>query len=107
MNITAPTPRVSGSMLSQNTGKKVLLVCKQESVNGNLMRVQAADGVAVTVLLKAGGAYDTEFLEFEGIVDNANTITEINHSNWGDTFDMASYNELCRLSNSEHRPLFI
>mmetsp|Transcript_37773 Transcript_37773/g.82163 ORF Transcript_37773/g.82163 Transcript_37773/m.82163 type:complete len:108 (-) Transcript_37773:370-693(-) len=107
MDISAPTARVNGAQLSQQVGKKVRFVCKTESVEGNLMRVTAADNMAVTVQLTGTGAYDTAYLEFEGIVENASTVREIEHTNFGNTFDMGSYNELCLLANGEHRNLFL
>eukprot|EP00242_Pyramimonas_sp_CCMP2087_P003725 CAMPEP_0198212438 /NCGR_PEP_ID=MMETSP1445-20131203/26067_1 /TAXON_ID=36898 /ORGANISM="Pyramimonas sp., Strain CCMP2087" /LENGTH=107 /DNA_ID=CAMNT_0043886881 /DNA_START=111 /DNA_END=434 /DNA_ORIENTATION=+ len=107
MDVSAPTARVNGQQLAQQVGKKVRLVCKNESIDGTLMRVTAADGAAVTVQLTGSGSYATAYLEFEGIVENSSTVREIEHTNFGDTFDMTAYDELCQLSNGEHRNLFI
>ncbi|KAK3261992.1 replication protein A 14 kDa subunit B [Cymbomonas tetramitiformis] len=71
-----------------------------------MMQVSAADGVGLAVRLAPGGDYNTEFLEFEGIVEDSGTIREEVHTNFGNSFDMESYNELCKLSNAEHKHLF-
>eukprot|EP00959_Pyramimonas_sp_CCMP1952_P269801 5640655-Pyramimonas_sp.AAC.2 len=86
MDVSAPTARVNGAQLAQQVGKKVRFVCKTESVEGNLMRVLAADNMPVTVQLAGSGSYDTSFLEFEGIVENPSTVREIVHTNFGNAF---------------------
>ena len=61
-------------------------MCKQEGVTGNTMTVKTADGQVVTVQLKGGGNYNTEYLEFEGIVENATTLSEQTHTDFGNNF---------------------
>ena len=92
MDVSAPTARVNGAQLAQQIGKKVRFVCKTESVEGNLMRVIAADNMPVTVQLTGSGAYDTEYLEFEGIVENSSTVKELEHTNFGNKFGESCMN---------------
>lgn len=89
MDVSAPKARVNGAQLSQHVGRKVLLVCKAEgTVSGNTMTVLAADNQQVTVTLRPGSSYDSEFLEFEGIVSGPNSITEHACTMFGNSFGM-------------------
>lgn len=83
---TAPCARVNGAYMRENLGRKVRLVCKQESISGRVMTVLAADNARLTVNLAEGNAYDTEYIEFEGIVDSETVLTEHSHTNFGNSF---------------------
>ncbi|BDA46640.1 probable replication protein A 14 kDa subunit B [Coccomyxa sp. Obi] len=87
-------------------GKNVLLVCKVESVEGNRASVVAADGGRVVVSLKQT-AVDTQFVEFEGTVEAPNQLRETDRAYFGGNFDMSTYNDLCRLANTDFASLFV
>mmetsp|Transcript_1892 Transcript_1892/g.6587 ORF Transcript_1892/g.6587 Transcript_1892/m.6587 type:complete len:109 (+) Transcript_1892:45-371(+) len=107
MDTSAPSPRVNGELLSRYVGQKVLLVGKQEGMEGLQMRVRCADDRVVTVnLSQTAGGYDTSFVEFEAVVDSADSVRELSHTNFGENFEMSTYNELCKLANGEYQALF-
>mmetsp|Transcript_38446 Transcript_38446/g.46379 ORF Transcript_38446/g.46379 Transcript_38446/m.46379 type:complete len:108 (+) Transcript_38446:89-412(+) len=106
MDVSSPLPRVNGELLGRFIGQKVLLVCKQEGVEGNTMRVKAPDGAPVSVELHETSGYDTEYLEFEGLVQSPTLVQATAHTNFGNDLDMDSYNQLCQLINGEQKTLF-
>ena len=46
-------------------------------------------------------------MEFEGIVDAAAAMTETSHVDFGDNFDMYTYNELTKEANGRSQALFM
>lgn len=84
--LTQPCARVNGAYMRENVGRKVRLVCKQEGISGRTMTVLAADNARLTVNLAQGASYDTEYIEFEGVVDSDTVLTEHSHTNFGNSF---------------------
>ena len=76
-----PLPRVNGELMARFIGKKVLLVGKTESTDGATMTVRTPDDKTVTVQLAPGApAPTTTFVEFEGMVDAEDRLTETSTS---------------------------
>ena len=108
MDTSAPAPRVNGELMARFVGKKVLLVGKTETSDGSTMTVKTSDDKMVTVSLLAGAAAPaTSFVEFEGMVDAADMLTETNHVDFGNEFDMYTYNELAKEANGRSAALFM
>mmetsp|Transcript_20330 Transcript_20330/g.64666 ORF Transcript_20330/g.64666 Transcript_20330/m.64666 type:complete len:109 (-) Transcript_20330:241-567(-) len=106
MDCSEPSPRVNCELMGRFVGKKVRLVGKVEGMENGMARLVASDGGVVMVRSKAGSSYDSSFVEVEGIVQSPNTIDEMDMSSFGDSFDMANYNEACKLANSDKGALF-
>ena len=85
MDVTAPTPRVNFQQMSSYIGKRVRLVGKVESVQGNVMHVKAADEGVVQVHMKSAVPQDA-FVEVEGKVQSPNTLEEEVVVGFGNTF---------------------
>lgn len=49
----------------------------------------------------------TTFVEVIGIADGVQSIRAEIGTNFGDTFDMLNFNQLCKLANGEYKNLFI
>lgn len=63
-----------------------------ESVAGNEARVKTTDGATVTMALRKGPAFQSEFVEFESIVNTATTLTEVDRAAYGSKLgDSSSY----------------
>ena len=108
MDTSAPSPRVNGELMGRFIGKKVLLVGKNEGTDGSTMTVRTPDEKTVTVQLAAGSpAPATAYVEFERIVDGAGAMTETSHVDFGDNFDMYTYNELTKEANGRSQALFM
>ena len=105
---SAPSPRVNGELMARFIGKKVLLVGKTESTDGATMTVRTPDDKTVVVQLAPGApAPTTTFVEFEGMVDAEDRLTETSHVDFGNEFDMYTYNELAKESNGRSSALFM
>jgi replication factor A3 len=85
MDVSAPSPRVNFQSMGAYIGKRVRLVGKVESVQGNVMRVKAADEGVVEVLTKSAVPQDA-FVEVDGIVESPNTLREESLTGFGNTF---------------------
>ena len=108
MDTSAPAPSVNGELMSRFAGKKVLLVGKTEGSDGSTVTLRTSDDKVVTVTLAADSpAITTAFVEFEGICNGEGSITEVSHVDFGDEFDMYTYNELAKESNGRSAALFM
>ena len=79
-----------------------------DSFIGNRVRGTAADGKEVFVEVPPeGGNFGSAFVEFEGQVIAADCLREETHTDFGDAFDFANYNELCKLASGPAQGLFL
>lgn len=136
MDVSEPTPRVNFELMQRHMHKKVLLVGQIEGIENNVARLRAADGGTVQVMTKPGGQFNTQFVQFEGIVESPTQLHELDHSSFGDSLgklkswrimfdenlglrlnpfklfqsvspaDMGVYNELCKIANQDFPQLF-
>ena len=134
MDISEATPRVNFELMQRHMHRKVLLVGQIEGIDNNVARVRAADGGTVQVMTKPGGVFDTQFVQFEGIVESPTQLTEVDHTSFGSSLgnnvlwtgllvvllvirkwqyiifvlcaDLGVYNELCKISNQDFPSLF-
>ncbi|DBB14835.1 hypothetical protein WJX82_011461 [Trebouxia sp. C0006] len=106
MDVSEPTPRVNFELMQRHMHKKVLLVGQIEGIENNVARLRAADGGTVQVMTKPGGVFNTQFVQFEGIVESPTQLHELDHSSFGDSLDMGVYNELCKIANQDFPQLF-
>jgi replication factor A3 len=107
MDTSAPAPRVNGELMTRYVGKKVLLVGKNEGSDGSSVTLKTADDKTVRVQLAPGSpAITTAFVEFEGMVESADVLTEVSHVEFGNEFDLYTYNELTKESNGKSNVLF-
>ena len=85
MDVSEPTPRVNFELMQRHMHKKVLLVGQIEGIDNNVARVRAADGGTVQVMTKPGGIFNTQFVQFEGIVESPTQLAEVDHTSFGDS----------------------
>jgi len=85
VDITAPAPRVNFELMQNYIGKRVKLVGKVEGVQGNVLRVKAADEGVVEVLLKGAAPADA-YVEIDGTVESPNTLREEAITGFGSNF---------------------
>lgn len=75
----------------------MLLVGKNEGSDGSTVTLRTPDDKTVRVQLAGGPAPATAYVEFEGMVDGPEAVTEISHVDFGNEFDMFTYNELTKV----------
>lgn len=108
METTNPTPRVNYELLQQHIGKRVKLVCKIDRTEDNKLVVKAADGGTVFIIPSGKSNFDGQVIEVEGVVESPNSLREMEVCSFGgDEFDMATYNELVKMSNGTYSYLFV
>ncbi|KIZ02944.1 hypothetical protein MNEG_5011 [Monoraphidium neglectum] len=105
MNADEPTPRVGFAQLKNMIGRRVLFVGRVESQDVGRAHMAAPDGSKV-VIEGASSAFETQFAEVQGVVVDPTTIREESHVDFGENFDMNTYNELLRLANGPHQQMF-
>ena len=94
MDVSEPTPRVNFDLMQKHMHKKVLLVGQIEGIENNVARVRAADGGTVQVMTKPGGVFNTQFVQFEGIVESPTQLHELDHTSFGDTLGILRFTVL-------------
>ena len=108
MDTSAPAPRVNGELMSRFSGKKVLLVGKVEGSDGSSLNLRTPDDKMVRVQLAPGSPSPaTAYVEFEGMVEGPDALTETSHVDFGNEFDMYTYNELTKEANGRSQSLFL
>jgi hypothetical protein len=78
---------LSGCHLSRPTTRVQI-----ESASGMEARVKTADGGTVTVALAKPPAFQSDYVEFEGIVNTPTTFTEIDRATFGNKFGTSPNN---------------
>lgn len=104
MNSDDPTPRVGFAQMKNFINKRVLFVGRVESMNNGVVTLLGPDGSKVAV--QSNSAYETPYVEVQGVVVDPQTIREESHVNFGENFDMSTYTELLKLANGPHANLF-
>eukprot|EP00270_Netrium_digitus_P004001 TRINITY_DN1486_c0_g1_i2.p1 TRINITY_DN1486_c0_g1~~TRINITY_DN1486_c0_g1_i2.p1 ORF type:complete len:120 (+),score=19.42 TRINITY_DN1486_c0_g1_i2:43-402(+) len=107
IDISEPAPVVNGALLPRYVGRKVRAVVRVLSTEPGQVQAQAADGSKLTVKTRTSSSYSDPFVEVIGIADSDTSIREESCTNFGQSFDMESYNQLCELANNEYKTLFI
>ncbi|KAH9569397.1 hypothetical protein CY35_03G131100 [Sphagnum magellanicum] len=106
-----PRPIVNAGLLKKYLGRRVTTVMKVLRSDGADLVGQAPDGTSVTVhkapLSSSSGGAFSQFVEVVGIVEGENSLRAEICTNFGDSFDMATYNQLCQLANSDNKDCFI
>ncbi|KAI3436844.1 hypothetical protein D9Q98_006254 [Chlorella vulgaris] len=106
LDITCPSPRVNFQSLGQFVGKRVTIVGSVVGVDGNTLQLKTSDDQVVNIQMQ-GAVPQCKVLEVQGMVASPNTVTEESCCPFGDNFDMANYNELCKLvNNPAYRTMF-
>ena len=137
MDSDNPVPRVNFGTMERYMHQKVKLVCKVDQVGSGQVRATTSDNAQVTIITAPNQPpYDTLYVEVEGQVENAGTIREEEHTNFGDNFgglparacrcararataaataadraacppaDLNLYNEMIKLSHGNYGSLF-
>nr|TKS17094.1 hypothetical protein D5086_0000019250 [Populus alba] len=106
MDTSSPSFFVNGESLPLYNGKRVRAVVQVIQSDGADTTAKSTDehqliikGLPVIPPLK--------FVEVIGIADGNQSVHAETWTNFGDAFDAASYNQLCKLANGEFKALFL
>nr|ADE76427.1 unknown [Picea sitchensis] len=107
MDTSNPAVLVNGEVIRRYVGRRVRCVLKVIRGDGGILQGETSDGQQISVKQAPPAISLSQFVEVIGIAENDRTIRAEICTNFGDKFEMSSYNQLCQLANSEHQSLFI
>ncbi|KAH7314896.1 hypothetical protein KP509_21G026100 [Ceratopteris richardii] len=108
MDTSNPAPLVNAELLKRYPGRRVRCVLKLVRAEGNsAFSGLTSDGMHVSVKQVPSATSLSQYVEVIGVVDSDRSIRAEMCTNFGDNFDMSSFNQLVQMANSEHQSLFI
>ncbi|KAH7854223.1 hypothetical protein Vadar_011489 [Vaccinium darrowii] len=106
MDTSNPAVFVNAELLHTYIGRKVRTVIQVMRSDGGTVIGKSTDEKQLVV--KGSPPFSlTTYVEVIGIADSNQSIRAEIWNNFGDTFDMHNYNQLCILANGEYKHLFI
>lgn len=106
MDTSNPAVFVNAELLHTYIGRKVRSVIQVMRSDGGTVIGKSTDEKQLVV--KGSPPFSlTTYVEVIGIADSNQSIRAEIWNNFGDTFDMHNYNQLCILANGEYKHLFI
>ncbi|XP_019451261.1 PREDICTED: replication protein A 14 kDa subunit A-like [Lupinus angustifolius] len=106
MDTSNPAAFVNAQLLSNFIGKKVRTVVQVNQSHGGVTIAKSTDNQQLTVTGLPPVPL-MNFVEVIGIAENNNSINAEIWTDFGNTFDTNSYNQLCLLANGEFKGLFL
>ncbi|MCO5557584.1 hypothetical protein L7F22_011150 [Adiantum nelumboides] len=108
MDTSNPAVLVNAELLKRFPGRRVRCVVKVVRAEGNsAFAGLTSDGMHISVKQTSPIASLSQFVEVIGVTDSDRSLRAEICTNFGDNFDMASFNQLVQMANSEQQPLFI
>ncbi|XP_038702033.1 replication protein A 14 kDa subunit B-like [Tripterygium wilfordii] len=107
MNTSNPAVFVNGGLLSMYVGRRVRTVIQVLRSERGVVVGKSTDNMELVVKGSPPSVPLSTFVEVIGIADGEKSIRADIWTNFGDTFDVNSYNQLCQLANGEFKHLFI
>ncbi|XP_027367398.1 replication protein A 14 kDa subunit B-like [Abrus precatorius] len=106
MDTSNPAAFVNAQMLSNFIGKKVRTVVQVNQYDGGVTTAKSTDDSQLTIK----GVPQVplmNYIEVIGIAESNHSIDAEVWTDFGNTFDTNSYNQLCQLANGEFKSLFL
>ncbi|KDP43387.1 hypothetical protein JCGZ_26487 [Jatropha curcas] len=108
METSSPAIFVNGETLQMYTGKKVRAVVQVIECDGGNTIVKSTDEHEWIVKeLPLPSVPLLNYIEVIGVAETNKSIRAELCTDFGNTFDAQSYNQLCKLANGEHKALFL
>ncbi|KAG5584019.1 hypothetical protein H5410_044453 [Solanum commersonii] len=106
MDMSNPAVFVNAEFLKEHVGRKVRTVVQVMQSDGDKVIGKSTDEIQLVVKGNPPNALST-FVEVIGIADTIQSIEAEIWTNFGVTFDVNSYDKVCRLANGDYKHLFI
>ncbi|KAL5070712.1 hypothetical protein RYX36_021599 [Vicia faba] len=107
MDTSNPAAFVNAQALPNFIGKKVRIVVQVNQSDGAVTTGKSTDESQIIVKGLSSQVPVLNYVEVIGIAESSNTIRAEIFTDFGATFDVNSYNQLCQLANGEFRNLFL
>ncbi|XP_022144611.1 replication protein A 14 kDa subunit B [Momordica charantia] len=106
MDTSNPSVFVNAELLRLYVGRRVRAVIQVQSEGNGVIYGKSTDDNQIIV--KGSPPFSlSKFVEVIGIADTDKSIRPDVWTNFGDSFDTSTFNQLCQLANGEFKPLFI
>ncbi|KAM3324929.1 replication protein A 14 kDa subunit B [Capsicum chacoense] len=106
MDTSNPAVFVNAEFLKQHVGRRVRAVVQVMQSDGDKVIGKSTDEQQLVVKGYPPSPLST-FVEVIGIADSPQSIQAETWTNFGDTFDVTSFDKVCRLANGDSKHLFI
>lgn len=106
MDTSNPAVFVNADLLKLHVGKRVRAVIQVIRPDAGSVVGNSTDEKQIVVKGQPPAPLST-FVEVIGIADTNQSIRAEMWTNFGDSFDMFCYNQVCQLANGEFKHLFI
>uniref|UniRef100_A0A7N0UZ72 Replication factor A protein 3 n=1 Tax=Kalanchoe fedtschenkoi TaxID=63787 RepID=A0A7N0UZ72_KALFE len=106
MDTSNPAVLVNGELLRLYVGKKVRTVVQVIRSESGIVHGKSSDDQQLILKGSLPGTL-SQFVEVIGTAESAQSIRAEKWNNFGDTFDLSNYNQLCKLANGEYKHLFL
>eukprot|EP00752_Nemacystus_decipiens_P011908 g10559.t1 len=102
------TPRVNASVLDQYVGHTVCLVGRVLSTSEGASEsvLETSDGKEVTIKMAPGSTWTSEYVEVIGHLHEDQKVQEFKSTDFGDSFDLATYEKAIQLMTGKYSYLF-
>uniref|UniRef100_A0A2P2PSZ5 Replication protein A 14 kDa subunit B n=1 Tax=Rhizophora mucronata TaxID=61149 RepID=A0A2P2PSZ5_RHIMU len=107
MDTLKPAIFVNGALLPMHVRKRVRTVIQVAGSDHGSVVAKSTDDIQLIVKGSPPAVPPTTFVEVIGIADTEKSIQAEIWTNFGDSFDTFSYNQLCKLANGEYQHLFL
>ncbi|KAH7512173.1 replication protein A 14 kDa subunit B isoform X4 [Ziziphus jujuba] len=106
MDTSNPAVFVNAELLHMHVGRRVRALIQVIRSDGGNVTGKSTDENQLVVKGSPPFALTT-FVEVIGVADSEKSIRAEVWTNFGDTIDTHSYNQLCQLANGEFKHLFV
>ncbi|KAI5083936.1 hypothetical protein GOP47_0000105 [Adiantum capillus-veneris] len=108
MDTSNPAALVNAELLKRYVGRRVRCVVKVVRAEGNsAFAGLTSDSMHISIKQASPISSLSQFVEVIGVVDSDRSLRAEICTNFGDNFDMASFNQLVQMANSDYQPLFM
>ncbi|KAJ8899552.1 hypothetical protein K2173_018526 [Erythroxylum novogranatense] len=107
MDTSKPAIFVNGGLLAMHVKKRVRAVLQIVGSDRGSVIAKSTDDHQIVVKGSPPPSPLTTFVEVIGVADSEKSIQAEIWTNFGDSFDTHSYNQLCQLANGEYQNLFL
>ncbi|KAF5750521.1 replication protein A 14 kDa subunit B-like [Tripterygium wilfordii] len=107
MDTSNPAVFVNGGLLRMYVGRRVRTVIQVLQSERGAVFGKSTDNLELVVKGSPSSIPLSTFVEVIGIADSEKSIRADIWTNFGDTFDTNSYNQLCQLASGEFKHLFV
>ncbi|CAJ2630828.1 replication protein A 14 kDa subunit A-like [Trifolium pratense] len=107
MDTSNPAAFVNAQSLPNFIGKKVRTVVQVNHSDGVTITGKSTDDSQITVKGLSSQVPVMNYVEVIGIAESNNSIRAEIFTDFGATFDVNSYNQLCQLANGQFKSLFL